>query len=745
MAQNPGSSAAVPRAANNRIPSEAAVREARPMSLMPIRAMLVASLVVPVAVFALFAWDTHNHAINAAQNRAQRLAAVIQEHALKVFETIDLVLHAADRRLVGASWNDIATSPAIWDDLKKLQQSGEQIGAIFVVDRDGFGPFTTRAFPSPRVDFADRDYYVEQRAADRGLYVGQAYKGKISKDQIFNFSIRKTSPNGAFDGVIGISAYVKYFADYYRTVGIPADDFAIALVRDDGNVLVRYPELGGDSGKISSDSPFLRNLTADRGTFFARSPFTGQDRIYGYVKIRGYPIYAFYGINERAVTAEWLGVTAWAAGLAALVAACLFLTAWFALQRAKKEALAMQRLTQKTQELGQEIERRERAEASLLQGQRLEAVGQLTGGIAHDFNNLLTIISGNLELADRKNDLPTIRRLLKSIRYAADRATNLTRQLLTFSRRHMLNPRTVDLNVVLERTRVLVEHSVPDSVALAFTLAADPCPVHIDVSEFEAAVLNVVANARDAMPNGGRLALSIREAALPDDAVADGPELPPGRYVVLCVEDAGVGMSPETLARVYEPFFTTKEVGKGTGLGLSQVYGFMQQSGGAVAIDSAPGRGTRVSMILPRSSEVVASDTRAPAGSIGPGRRATVLLVEDDSEVRGTSIAMVQDLGHNVLIARTGAEALALVAAGQPIDVLLTDLVMPGGMNGVDLALLAAAAAPALKIVITTGYPGHPDLLRSQFPVLPKPFTRLDLDAVIRSLVEPGVAPLGAA
>ncbi|HUI94522.1 MAG TPA: histidine kinase dimerization/phospho-acceptor domain-containing protein, partial [Xanthobacteraceae bacterium] len=420
------------------------MRKAQPMSLMPIHAMLVASLVVPAAVLALFAWDSRNHAFHAAQNRAQRLAAVIQEHALKVFETIDLVLHAADRRLVGASWNDIATSPAIWDDLKKLQQSGEQIGAIFAVDRDGFCPFTTRVFPAPRIDFSDRDYYLTQRAADRGLYVGQAYKGKISQDQIFNFSIRKTSPNGAFDGVVGISAYVEYFANYYRSVGIPADDFAIALVRVDGNVLVRYPELGGSS-KIPADSPFLRNVTGEQGTFFARSPFIGQDRLYGYVKIRGYPVYAFYGINQHAITAEWLRTMGWAAALAAIVAACLFLTAWFALQRARQEALAVARLMQKTHELGQEIERRERAEASLLQAQRLEAVGQLTGGIAHDFNNLLTVISGNLALADRKNDLPTIRRLLKSIRYASDRAINLTRQLLTFSRRHMLNPRTVDL------------------------------------------------------------------------------------------------------------------------------------------------------------------------------------------------------------------------------------------------------------------------------------------------------------
>jgi len=727
------------------LPARVSVFKPQRVSWKPIRAMLVASLVVPAGVLALFAWHSHKQEIRESKDRAQRLAAVVEEHSLKVFETIDLVLHAADRRLEGASWDEIAASRPIWTDLKKLQQSADQIGAIFVVDRNGFNPLTTRVFPAPNLDFADRDYYFEQRQRDQGLYVGQAYKGKISDDPIFNFSIRKSSPDGKFDGVIGVSAYAEYFTSYYHSVGIPEDDFAIALVRDDGNVLVRFPQLGGSS-RIPPDSPLLTNLAGrEQGTFFARSPFSGQDRLYGFMKVRGYPVYAFYGISEKAITGEWLRTMAWAASLAGIVTICLFLTSWFALQRARTEALAVQRLTQKTHELAQEIERRERAEASLMQTQRLEAVGQLTGGIAHDFNNLLTVIAGNLDLADRKSDTGAIRRHLKSIRYAADRAVNLTRQLLTFSRRHMLNPRTVDLNVVLERSRVLIEHSVPDSVALEFRRAADACPVRIDVSEFEAAVLNVVANARDAMPNGGRLALSIEEIVLAQDGEEFEPALPPGRYVALRIEDAGIGMSPETLARVYEPFFTTKEVGKGTGLGLSQVYGFVQQSGGAVAIDSALGRGTRVSMLLPRSAEPLASDPRAHGTAAAPAGRATVLLVEDDAEVRGTSIAMVQDLGHQVLIARTGAEALALIAAGNPIDIVLTDLVMPG-MNGAELAVAATAAAPAIKVVITTGYPGHPELLRGQLPVLPKPFTRLDLDAMIRSLLEPeGMAPLGAA
>jgi signal transduction histidine kinase len=369
---------------------------------------------------------------------------------------------------------------------------------------------------------------------------------------------------------------VSYFENYYSSVGMPEDDFAIALVKDDGNILVRYPSLATGSSKIASDSPFLQKLVgSDHGTFFARSPFNGQDRLYGYMKVRGFPVYAVYGIGERTITAAWLDTIYQAAALAFVVGLCLFATAWFAFKRAKQERFAIQNLIETTHKLEQEIEKRERAEASLMQAQRLEAVGQLTGGIAHDFNNLLTIIAGNLDLAERRSDLNSIKRLLKSIRYASDRAANLTRQLLAFSRRYMLNPRAVDLNAVVERTRVLIEHCVPENIQLQFDLSTDVYPVRVDVSEFEAAVLNLVVNARDAMPGGGTLKFRTREVVFSaDDASTNSPQGKPGRYIELRIEDTGCGMSPEILARVYEPFFTTKGVGKGTGLGLSQVYGF---------------------------------------------------------------------------------------------------------------------------------------------------------------------------
>src|SRR5262249_3569876 len=276
--------------------------QSQSLLLNAIRARLVASVVAPAGVFGLFAWHSYNETVRNAEDRAHRLAAVVEEHALKVYETIGLVLRSADEKLRGVDKETLATSRPLWDELRSVEQSSEQVASIFVVDRDGFAPFTTREFPAPVADFSDRDYYYAQRRADQGLYVGQAYVGKISKDPIFNFSIRRTSTDGRFDGVIGVSAHVNYFETYYGSIGMPDDRFAIALVRNDGHVLVRYPALSADSGRIASDSPFLAGLlAADEGTFFARSPFTGQDRLYGHVKVRGFPVHAVYGIDQRTI------------------------------------------------------------------------------------------------------------------------------------------------------------------------------------------------------------------------------------------------------------------------------------------------------------------------------------------------------------------------------------------------------------------------------------------------------------
>jgi CheY-like chemotaxis protein len=357
----------------------------------------------------------------------------------------------------------------------------------------------------------------------------------------------------------------------------------------------------------------------------------------------------------------------------------------------------------------------------------LEAVGHLTGGIAHDFNNLLTVISGNLDLAERRiNDPNAIKRKFKSIRYAADRAKALTQQLLGFARRHSADAKTVDLKEALEKVRTLIAYSLPEGVSLTFMLCEEKCPIRIDVSEFEAAILNLVGNARDAMPNGGCLSVSTGLSPASEGASA--------QRVELRVKDSGQGMTPEVLHRVFEPFFTTKERGKGTGLGLSQVYGFVQQSGASIDIQSEVGKGTCITITFPKSADSPVSVEPAKVSAAHQDNALTILIVEDQREVRQVSTAMLEDLGHQVLIARNSAEALALLHAG-PIDLLFTDVALSDGLSGVELAEQAVVSFPTLRVLLTTGHPGRAELLsQNDFAVLAKPYTRDGLASALQRL-----------
>ena len=676
-----------------------------------LKLLLVASIAVPAALFAFFSWLSYGTAMQTAHDRADRLAAIVREHAHKVFETINLTLENVDHRLQTASWDEIRTSKPLWDQLHKLSERSDQVGAIFVSPPDGSTALTTRVFPAPPVDFSDRDYLVEQKERDRGFYIGRAYVGKISGESIFNFSIRKSTPAGAFDGVVGISAYVSYFRDYYNAIGLPSDNFAITLLRADGQVLVRSPATSSHQ-EIPPDSELMRIISrADKGSAIAVSPIDGVERIFGYAKVPASPVYAIYSIDKSAVVWRWLEGAVPGALMALGAALALFSACWFALKSAQRQQLSIQALDDTNRKLEAEMQRRERAEISLMQTQRLEAMGQLTGSIAHDFNNLLMVISGNLELAERRlHDSNALQRKLKSIRYATDRAKALTQQLLGFARRHMRDAATVDLNDALEKARTLIAYSLPESVTLTLELAKEHCPVKLDVSEFEAAILNLVGNARDAMPAGGTLTISTRVAS---------------SHVELCVEDSGEGMSRETLQRVFEPFFTTKELGKGTGLGLSQVYGFVQQSAGSIDIQSEIGRGTRITIRFPESTEAARAVEAARTRTDNQESPLTILVVENKREVRQVSSAMLEDLGHQVLVARNSAEALALLHAGYPIDVLFADVTLSEGLSGLELAEQVVRAFPAMQVLLTTGHPGRADLLRqNEFKVLAKPYSR---------------------
>ena len=396
-----------------------------------------------------------------------------------------------------------------------------------------------------------------------------------------------------------------------------------------------------------------------------------------------------------------------------------------------------QLVAERTADLERSEGERRRAQEALHQAQKMEVVGQMTGGIAHDFNNLLTVVVANLDLLDdMMADSAPARRLIGKVQNAAARAGQLTDQLLTFARRQMLKPETLDLNELLGEFEGLLRRASGEAVRVAIRPSVRPALCDIDRGHFEAALLNLAINARDAMQSGGTLTIEIEEVDLDDSYAKANVDVVPGRYVRVAVSDTGSGMTAATLRHAFEPFFTTKEIGRGTGLGLSQVYGFVKQSGGHVKLYSEPGRGTTVKIYLPRSANGTASAATAPDALPQSARGTeTILVVDDDDDVLDVATVALAELGYTVLVARDGPAALAIIESDKPLDLLFTDVVMPNGMTGLELGRRARQARPGLKVVLTSGYTSLSanDGLTGEFTLIGKPYRRAHLAEVIRS------------
>ena len=401
-------------------------------------------------------------------------------------------------------------------------------------------------------------------------------------------------------------------------------------------------------------------------------------------------------------------------------------------------ATDLRQLRRSTQELAEagarladQIEVRQRAEALLHQAQKMEVVGQLTGGLAHDFNNLLMIIGGNLDLIRRRVSDEHITRRLDQVLIAVQRGAKLTQQLLAFSRIQSLSPESICINNLLPEIEMLVRRAVGVEVDVCFDMAADLWSCRVDPNQLESAILNLAINARHAMPKGGKLTIATENELVDGEAATILGEIMPGRYVSLALTDTGTGMPPDVLARVFEPFFTTKEVGKGSGLGLSQVYGFARQSEGHVAITSDVGKGTTVRLYLPWiewADFVVLQDVEV-VGSNGVGHT-KILIVEDDDELRELATQLAEGLGYVTCSASTGAEAIAAVERDPRIGLLFTDILMPGGMSGYDLAAEVRRRRPGMAVLVTSGFPGNflPGAC-DDFDIIRKPFTQTELGA----------------
>jgi PAS domain S-box-containing protein len=383
---------------------------------------------------------------------------------------------------------------------------------------------------------------------------------------------------------------------------------------------------------------------------------------------------------------------------------------------------------------------RQKMEAELRQSQKMEAVGQLTGGVAHDFNNLLTVIAGNLEMLEANLKDDRQREMLREAQDAVQDGAKLTAQLLAFGRRQPLNPKPTDVGPLVSNFAELLRRTLGESIELSIVTTGSAHLAVVDAPQLQNALLNLVINARDAMPDGGRLTIEISHARLDADYAQAYPEVRTGRYVLIAVTDTGEGMSEEVRERAFEPFFTTKPTGAGTGLGLSMVYGFVKQSEGHIQLYSEPGRGTTVRLFLPLAEAVhnVAEPSKRKAeADVMPGGSETILLVEDDPRLRKVASRRLRSLGYQVIEADNGANALTLLAAHPEVAMIFTDFVMPGGMNGDDLAEAAIAARPAIKILFTSGY-AEPAAARRRLRAsawLKKPYTAIELAKKIRAVL----------
>ena len=698
---------------------------ARNAAIRLLKLMMVASLVLPAVLFAFASWVSYRNFERVSDERIDRSLDILHEHALKVLQTIERTFAEIDEIVRGMSDDDIRHNEGpLHARLKRIDDALPQVQGIAIMDRNGHPLVASNTMPVPKErDFSDRDYFKAQAAANAGTYVSSMHAPRMSGFDTYFFSLaqRRRSDDERFNGIISIAVLPNYFESFYAKMGGTEGSY-FGLARADGGFLARFPVPKDRLLKLDERSQFRIGIARglDRSIFSVEAQLDGIGRRIGYRKLTGFPLYVLAGVEKSAITGEWLSYMSSHLVFGLPATAFLFAGLGLALRR--------------TRRLYDEADRREAVEGALRQSQRLEAIGQLTGGVAHDFNNLLMIISGSVqrlrgELTDKKH-----MRLLDMMATATQRGESLTRQLLSYSRQQTLTPQVIDLSQRLPLLRELLLRSLGGDIEIKVDVPDGVCAIRVDPGEFELAILNLAVNAKDAMPTGGTLSIRAKAVTLKGEATEEGLS---GEFVAIRVADTGHGIPPEVLTRVFEPFFTTKEVGKGTGLGLSQVYGFARQSGGTATISSAEGRGTAITIYLPRSHEAPQppspqSQTQAPAEPAG-----TVLLVEDNADVAEVGAAFFRQLGYRVRSVVNAQAALAALRLDGDVDLVFSDILMPGGMNGLELAREISARFPAIPVLLTTGYSASAqDAVRHGVVVLQKPYDLESLRRNIREAIE---------
>ncbi len=661
--------------------------------------------------------------------------------------------------------------------LSAVLEEYPQFTGILTIDPDG-GLFCDSLRSNRTLDLRDREYFRQALVAS-GIVTLQPVFGRITGISVLQIAYPVRSETAELKFILLASFNLQKFAEQHsrRLASEGAGAGEIFLVDKKGTVLVAYPGKYRTEpvGASIANSELFRFAAAPSAEHF-RETTDADGRTYVWSAARSSPIrdaglYVMVGLPKDSLVAtanrrlyEDMAMLA-VAVLLLLAGVWILATVGIGRQVGRLAAMATKLgsgdLTARIApphprgELGglmtllngtaESLERQRAAiddlHQRLRQSQKMEAMGQLTGGVAHDFNNLLTVILGNAEyIAEKLAAHAELRAFAEGIVTAAERGAELTRSLLAFSRKQPLVPKDIDIGRQVLDMEQLLRRTLGEHIECEFLLDHDRWLASVDPGQLASALLNLVLNARDAMPEGGRLTVEVRNASLDQAYAEQNSEARPGDYVMVAVTDTGCGMTADVAARAFEPFFTTKEVGKGTGLGLSMVYGFAQQSGGSMKIDSMPGRGTAITLFFPRvgPSEVTGSKPIDPIAA--PAGNETILLVEDDDMVRSYVEKELRALGYRVIVTPNGPAALEVLRQPGQIDLLFSDVVMPGGLSGLQLAEEAGRLRPELRILFTSGYNEHPVgwADRPGARILHKPFRRHDLALMLRSVLQAG-------
>jgi PAS domain S-box-containing protein len=840
------------------------------------RPIIIGTVLVVIAIVAITAgiiWERRENTLASAQEEITKLDRVLAEQTARTFDSVDIVVAslAEEQRRGGITsavqFQREKSGRETYDELRKRLSGLPQLDALSFDNAEGDVFSFTRSYPppAPPISVADRDYFTALRDNPQlERFISEPVQ---TRDGTATWIITLARPirakDGSLVGLIHGSIQLRYFEDFYRDISL-GNGSAIALFREDGTLLVRYPNASEIVGKAVGTSRDFGQMLGHAPSALIRisSPaYAGGPFVAALGRVPKFPLIVSVTLSEDSLFARWRfqAIIIAAAGMICAVTVCLI--AWLirrhlgahaqmeqvrsqienekVVQVALRESQDRLNRAQRVARTGSaernlvtgEIywseetyriygvdpatftpsrkgrnalivpEDRERIQAmldglgkgirhppteyriirpdgetrwlyhehepifdesgkpvrvvstirditeqrltehQLAQAQKMEAIGNLTGGMAHDFNNLLGVIIGNLGLLrDEPSRNPADDELLKDAFDAALRGADLTRRLLAFARRQPLQPRLVQVNDLVQTITTLLRRTLGEHIEISLDLGTALWLIRVDPAQFEAAITNLSTNARDAMPDGGKLMIRTANVTLDELYVAQHAAARPGDYVVIEIADTGTGMSSQVEARIFEPFFTTKEVGKGTGLGLSMVFGFINQSGGHIHVYSELGEGTCFRLYLPRAdqlAEEIVSDGSETTAVTGGSER--VLVVEDNEQMRRVLVKQLNELGYRVVEAPDAPRALELLGAGE-VDLLFTDIVMPGELNGAALAKEARRIVPRIKVLFTSGFPesraGAGGWLGANDKLLNKPYRKDELARALRQVLD---------